>query len=71
LKTTALRAIDKSDFQNRINQGHRTCGFTGSDALVLVLEPRWQSFSGLCRGYSSRRHLPSPLRAMVDFIREH
>lgn len=41
-----------------------------SGALVLVLEPWCQSFSGPFLYYSGRRHLPSPLRAFVDFIRE-
>jgi DNA-binding transcriptional LysR family regulator len=41
-----------------------------SGALVPVLEPWWQSFSGPLLYYSGRRHLPSPLRAFVDFIRE-
>jgi DNA-binding transcriptional LysR family regulator len=41
-----------------------------SGALVAVLEPWWQSFSGPFLYYSGRRHLPSPLRAFVDFIRE-
>lgn len=40
-----------------------------SGALVPVLEPWWQSFSGPFLYYSGRRHLPSPLRAFVDFIR--
>ncbi|GGY17065.1 LysR family transcriptional regulator [Rhodanobacter panaciterrae] len=41
-----------------------------SGALIPVLEPWWQSFSGPFLYYSGRRHLPSPLRAFVDFIRE-
>jgi DNA-binding transcriptional LysR family regulator len=41
-----------------------------SGALLPVLEPWWQSFSGPFLYYSGRRHLPSPLRAFVDFIRE-
>ena len=38
-------------------------------ALVPVLEPWWQSFSGPFLYYPGRRHLPSPLRAFVDFIK--
>jgi DNA-binding transcriptional LysR family regulator len=41
-----------------------------SGALIPVLEPWWQSFRGPFLYYSGRRHLPSPLRAFVDFIRE-
>ena len=41
-----------------------------SGALVPVLKPWWQCFSGPFLYYSGRRHLPSPLRAFVDFIRE-
>lgn len=41
-----------------------------SGALVPILEPWCQSFSGPFLYYSGRRHLPSPLRAFVDFIRE-
>jgi DNA-binding transcriptional LysR family regulator len=40
-----------------------------SGALLPILEPWWQSFSGPFLYYSGRRHLPSPLRAFVDFIR--
>ncbi len=40
-----------------------------SGALVPVLEPWSQTFSGPYLYYSGRRHLPSPLRALVDFIR--
>jgi DNA-binding transcriptional LysR family regulator len=40
-----------------------------SGALVPVLEPWWQSFSGPFLYYPGRRYLPSPLRAFVDFIK--
>jgi DNA-binding transcriptional LysR family regulator len=39
-----------------------------SGALEPVLEPWWQRFSGPFLYYPSRRHLPGPLRAFVDFI---
>jgi DNA-binding transcriptional LysR family regulator len=42
----------------------------GSGALVPILEPWCQTFSGPFLYYSGRRHLPSPLRAFVEFIRE-
>jgi len=41
-----------------------------SGALVPVLEPWWQGFSGPYLYYPGRRYLPSPLRAFVDFIKE-
>jgi hypothetical protein len=34
-----------------------------------VLKPWWQSFSGPFLYYPGRRHLPSPLRAFIDFIK--
>jgi DNA-binding transcriptional LysR family regulator len=40
-----------------------------SGALEPVLEPWWQTFTGPFLYYPGRRHLPSPLRAFVDFIR--
>jgi len=38
-------------------------------ALVPVLKPWWQSFSGPFLYYPGRRHLPAPLRAFIDFIK--
>ncbi len=38
-------------------------------ALVPVLTPWWQSFSGPFLYYPGRRHLPAPLRAFVDFVK--
>lgn len=40
-----------------------------SGALELVLEEWLQPFSGPFLYYASRRHMPAPLRAFVDFIR--
>ncbi|AQS86768.1 transcriptional regulator [Neoasaia chiangmaiensis NBRC 101099] len=40
-----------------------------SGALVPVLKPWWQTFSGPYLYYPSRRHMPPPLRAFVAFIR--
>ena len=37
--------------------------------LVPVLREWWQSFSGPFLYYPSRRNMPAPLRAFVDFIR--
>ena len=39
--------------------------------LEPVLESWWQSFSGPFLYYPGRRHLPAPLRAFVDFIKDH
>ncbi len=39
-------------------------------ALVPVLKPWWQAFPGPYLYYPGRRYLPSPLRALVDFIKD-
>ena len=39
-----------------------------SGALEPVLQPWWRSFTGPFLYYPSRRYLPAPLRAFVDFI---
>ena len=39
-----------------------------SGSLKPLLEPWWQRFSGPFLYYPSRRRLPTPLRAFVDFI---
>jgi DNA-binding transcriptional LysR family regulator len=41
-----------------------------SGALVLVLDDWLQPFSGPFLYYQSRRHMPAPLRAFVDFIKK-
>jgi len=40
-----------------------------SGALEPVLEPWWQQFSGPFLYYPSRRHVPAPLRAFIEFTR--
>ena len=39
-------------------------------ALVPVLEPWWQRFSGPFLYYPGRRLVPAPLRAFIDFVKE-
>ena len=43
---------------------HFECG-----ALEPVLQPWWQSFSGPFLYYPSRRLVPTPLRAFIDFVK--
>lgn len=40
-----------------------------SGALLPVMPEWWQSFSGPFLYYPSRNHMPTPLRAFVDFIK--
>ena len=44
-------------------------GALASGALLPVVPDWWQRFSGPYLYYPSRRHMPAPLRAFVDFIR--
>lgn len=41
-----------------------------SGALEAILEPWSERFSGPYLYYPGRRYLPSPLRALIDFVRE-
>ncbi|WP_222128120.1 hypothetical protein [Roseomonas gilardii] len=41
-----------------------------SGALVPVLKDWSQRFSGPFLYYPERRHMPAPLRAFVDFLRQ-
>lgn len=43
--------------------------FIDSGALEPILMPWWQTFSGPFLYYPGRRQLPSPLRALVEFVR--
>lgn len=43
--------------------------YLDSGALVPVLEPWWQSFSGPFLYYPGRRLVPAPLRAFLDFVK--
>jgi DNA-binding transcriptional LysR family regulator len=43
--------------------------YLDSGTLEPVLAPWWQNFPGPFLYYPGRRHLPAPLRAFVDFIR--
>ncbi|WP_017958268.1 LysR family transcriptional regulator [Rhizobium leguminosarum] len=40
-----------------------------SGALVPILEPWWQRFSGPFLYYPGRRLVPAPLRAFIDFVK--
>ncbi len=44
--------------------------FIEAGRLVPILEPWWLRFPGPFLYFSGRRHLPAPLRAFVDFIRD-
>ncbi|MGV7245418.1 hypothetical protein [Caballeronia sp. M23-90] len=41
-----------------------------SGALVPVLHEWWEHFSGPFLYYPSRTHMPAPLRAFIDFVKE-
>jgi DNA-binding transcriptional LysR family regulator len=39
-----------------------------SGALEAILEPWWRPFTGPFLYYPSRKYMPAPLRAFIDFI---
>jgi len=41
-----------------------------SGALEPILEPWWQRFSGPFLYYPGRRHVPGPLRAFIEFLKQ-
>jgi DNA-binding transcriptional LysR family regulator len=44
--------------------------FFAAGTLVPVLQDWWQSFPGPFLYYAGRRHMPAPLRAFVDFVKQ-
>lgn len=42
-----------------------------SGALLPVLEPWWQSFSGPQLYYQGREHVPAPLKALIEYVEQH
>src|SRR5581483_8524535 len=60
-------AIDGLGIGGYFEDGLREAFRTGD--LVPVLEPWWDSFPGPFLYFPSRRLMPAPLRAFVDFIK--